>query len=343
MCQNRGGNITIFRFGLSCLKNLAFLLAVVMLQILSGCSSNGDEPSVPKYGSAPVVVSFSINPEMVFYQDVNLEESRAGAGMDLRCQVRAYAESSNGQLSARPVADTLLILPAKGPQQGRCKFTLPSGRYRVMAWADYVDAGSKADKYYTTTDFSDIRLNGSYVGGTDARNAFAGSAAVNFSVPYGDTTTVVRQDLPLASVMGKIKFVATDYNQWLAGTPQNLRVLVNYPAFLPHRYSVPRGVPFDATTGVSFISTMSELSTDGHGSATLATDYVMVNGDESSVTVALGLYDDTGKLVCSSGTINVPLRRGGLTVVSGHFLTKTANSGGIGIDPDFDGDINIYF
>ena len=144
-------------------------------------------------------------------------------------------------------------------------------------------------------------------------------------------------------IMGKIKFVATDYNQFLV-KPIGLRIMVAYPGFLPHRYSVVRGVPFDATTGVYFITNeLTELSTEGDGSATLGYDYVMVNGDESSVTVALGLYNDEGKLVGQSGNINVPIRRGGLTVVKGHFLTKTQSSGGIGIDPNFEGDINVYY
>ena len=106
---------------------------------------------------------------------------------------------------------------------------------------------------------------------------------------------------------------------------------------------MPRGVPFDATTGVNFVSSISETSTEGDGTATLGWDYVMVNGEESSVTMALGLYNDEGQLVGQSSTLNVPIKRGGITVVKDDFLTKTASGGGIGIDPSFDGDINIYF
>ena len=76
--------------------------------------------------------------------------------------------------------------------------------------------------------------------------------------------------------------IATDYNEYLE-KGQNLRILVAYTGFLPNRYSVLRGVPFDATTGVNFLSGMTELSTEGDGSATLGYDYVMVNGDEPLV------------------------------------------------------------
>ena len=183
---------------------------------------------------------------------------------------------------------------------------------------------------------------GKYEGNNDYRNAYSGSAAVSFKVKLGDTTTVVREQLPLRSIMGKVKFVATDYNEYLA-KGQNLRILVAYSGFLPYRYSVPRGVPFDATTGVNFVSSISETSTEGDGTATLGWDYVMVNGEESSVTMALGLYNDEGQLVGQSSTLNVPIKRGGITVVKDDFLTKTASGGGIGIDPSFDGDINIYF
>ena len=303
--------------------------------MLSACSK--DEPEV--FGPAPVVVSLQLDTAMVDWQVIN--DSRAVATHDLRCQVAAYPVNSSGAIVGAPVMTQTVLFTTAG-QQNECRMVLPSGSYRLLAWADWVDHGSVTDKYYATSDFGDISFVGRYEGNNDYRNAYAGGANLEFSVLLGDTTTVVRQPLSLRSIMGKVKFISTDYNAYVE-KGQNLRVLVSYSGFLPNHYSLTRGVPFDATTGVSFLSPMTEVSTSGDGQATLGYDYVMVNGEESSVTMTIGLYDDEGKLVGTSGSLNVPIKRGGITVVKGHFLTKTSSGGGIGIDPSFDGDINIYY
>ena len=317
-----------------CIKCSVFCCAFLFL-ILVSCK-NGDEPEVT--GSAPVVLTLKLDTAMVDWQVI--DDSRAVATHDLRCQVAAFPLNANGSLSASPVNRQTVIFTADG-QQSECRMVLPSGSYRLLAWADWVEHGSVADKYYTTSDFNDITFMGKYEGNNDYRNAYSGSAAVSFKVKLGDTTTVVREQLSLRSIMGKVKFIATDYNEYLE-KGQNVRVLVAYTGFLPNHYSILRGVPFDATTGVNFISSITETSTQGDGTATLGWDYVMVNGEESSVTMALGLYNDEGQLVGQSATLNVPIKRGGITIVKDHFLTKTAGNGGIGIDPSFEGDINVY-
>lgn len=309
---------------------------LLLVGMLSACSK--DEPK--SLGSAPVVVSLQLDTAMIDYLVID-NDSRAISPFDLRCQVAAYAQGINGSLSAEPVARQTVTFNAAG-QSTECRMVLPSGRYRILAWADHVDAGTTADKYYNTSNLGDITFLGKYDGNNDYRNAYAGGANLEFSVLLGDTTTVVRQPLSLRSIMGKVKFISTDYNAYVE-KGQNLRVLVAYNGFLPNHYSLTRGVPFDATTGVSFLSPMTEVSTSGDGQATLGYDYVMVNGEESSVTMTIGLYDDEGKLVGTSGSLNVPIKRGGISIVKGHFLTKTSSGGGVGIDPSFDGDINIYY
>ena len=309
---------------------------ILLFSVLTSCKG-GDEPEV--FGPAPVVVTLQLDTAMVDWQVIN--DSRAVATHDLRCQIAAYAETSSGSLAATPV-DRQTVFFTAGGQQGECRMVLPSGRYHLVAWADWVDHGSITDKYYETADLGDISFKGTYEGNNDYRNAYSGDELIDFKVFKGDTSTVIKQNLKLRSVMGKVKFVATDYNKYIENG-QNLRIIVAYTGFLPNRYSALRGVPFDATTGVYFRSGISETSTQGDGTATVGYDYVMVNGEESSVTMALGLYNDEGKLVATSSTMNVPIKRGGITVVKDEFLTKTAGGGGVGIDPSFEGDINIHY
>ena len=321
---------------LSKLKESLTLAMLCSMLLILACSCS-DSKSEPKLGSAPVIVNVNVDTTMTYWQDY-VVDSRASSAPLLRCKLQALSSDNNILAS-----ETHIFQPGE-PLTATFKLRLPSDEYRLMAWCDYVDASQpSADLHYLTADLRDVTFTGSYDGNDPSRNAYSGVTPIDFKVYEGDTTTVINSDISLKPIMGKIKFVATDYNQFLV-KPISLRFLIAYTGFLPHRYSVVRGVPFDATTGVYFITNeLTELSTEGDGSATLGYDYVMVNGDESSVTVALGLYNDEGKLVGQSGNINVPIRRGGLTVVKGHFLTKTQSSGGIGIDPGFDGDINVYY
>lgn len=329
-----GGVICDGRFSRKASRAAAVALGIFLLLLSTACS---DSKSEPKLGSAPVIVNVNVDTTMTYWQDY-VVDSRASSAPLLRCKLQALSSDNNIIAS-----ETHVFQPGE-PLTATFKLRLPSDEYRLMAWCDYVDAAQpSADLHYLTADLRDVTFTGSYDGNDPSRNAYSGVTPIDFKVYEGDTTTVINSDISLKPIMGKIKFVATDYNQFLV-KPISLRFLIAYTGFLPHRYSVVRGVPFDATTGVNFITNaMTELSTEGDGSATLGYDYVMVNGDESSVTVALGLYNDEGKLVGQSGNLNVPIKRGGLTVVKGHFLTKTQSSGGIGIDPSFEGDINVYY
>ena len=78
---------------------------------------------------------------------------------------------------------------------------------------------------------------------------------------------------------------------------------------------------------------------DDHN-ARLGFDYVFVNGKESSVMVAVGLFDENGTKLSMSSQIEVPIKRSMLTTVKGSFLMQNAN-GGVVIDPSFDGEYNI--
>ena len=67
---------------------------------------------------------------------------------------------------------------------------------------------------------------------------------------------------------------------------------------------------------------------------------MFVNGTESTVQVALDVRDAAGEVIASIPPIDVPLTRSRYTTVRGPFLTTEA-TGGVGIDPGFDGEWNV--
>ena len=103
------------------------------------------------------------------------------------------------------------------------------------------------------------------------------------------------------------------------------------------KYNAYTNKPNDARTGMSFVCSMRPLSDK---EAHLASDYIFVNGADSAVTVNLAIRDGEGNLLNEVGGINVPVVRGKLTVIRDEFLTSSY-APGIGIDPGFDGEIDI--
>ena len=112
-----------------------------------------------------------------------------------------------------------------------------------------------------------------------------------------------------------------------------------FVGFMPDAYSMNTDKPVDSSTGVMFESTLRKLS---ESEATMGFDYVFVNGKKSAVTVQIGIYDNEGTQLSLTEPIEVPLKRSHHTIMTGMFLMSEA-SGGVTINPDFDGDHNLIF
>ena len=112
-----------------------------------------------------------------------------------------------------------------------------------------------------------------------------------------------------------------------------------YVGFMPNAYSLFTDKPVDSATGVLFESTLNSLS---ETEASVGFDYVFVNGTESAVTVQIGIYDNEGTQLSLTEPIKVSLRRSHHTIMRGMFL-MSETSGGISINPEFDGDYNLVF
>ena len=74
--------------------------------------------------------------------------------------------------------------------------------------------------------------------------------------------------------------------------------------------------------------------------AHLGSDFIFVNGEESAVNVNLRVLDEQGTVINEVQGIEVPIARGKLTSIRDEFLTQSY-APGIGIDPEFDGNIEV--
>ena len=236
------------------------------------------------------------------------------------------------------------------------------GNYNVMVWSDLVQTSGESH-FYNADNFAEIRLQGDHKGNNDYRDAFRGSNNISLVADImehlPDTLDIAMQR-PLA----KFEFVTNDVKEFIDkefnriaskandnesasndDTPtrtvniEDYKVVFYYVGFMPDAYSMNTDKPVDSSTGVMFESTLRKLS---ESEATMGFDYVFVNGKNSAVTVQIGIYDNEGTQLSLTEPIEVPLKRSHHTIMTGMFLMSEA-SGGVTINPDFEGDHNLIF
>ena len=265
------------------------------------------------------------------------------------------------EIGGEPVEQQVLSCEqaADGHHAIRTSLAVHAARYHVVAWMDYVDDGSTADKYYHVNSLSSISVPeaGDYIGNEDHKDAYIAQQEIDLKDYRDRWNATVDATVTLQRPMAKIEFITTDIDKFLdelaarrakAGTiAENLlvknpdlstiRVQVEYAGYFPSGFNAYTNKPNDARTGMSFGCSMRPLSDK---EAHLASDYIFVNGSESAVKVDLTIRDSEGNLLNRIEGIDVPIVRGKLTTVRDEFLTRDY-APGIGIDPGFDGEIDI--
>lgn len=229
---------------------------------------------------------------------------------------------------------------------------LHARNYRVVAWRDFVLAsgvsGNVADDcFYTTSDFSAVKLKGDYTCGTDYKDVFCGQVALDLSPYRCQSEAGHREEMQLERPLAKVELITTDIVKYLNKLEQtksirdaaidDFTVQVLYTGYFPVGFNVVSNRPNEAVMGIKFTSNLLVLSDN---EACLAFDYVLVNGEESSVTLEMIIYNEEGQEVNRVTGVEVPLKRNKITMVRDEFLTREF-APGIGIDPGFDGEINV--
>ena len=156
-----------------------------------------------------------------------------------------------------------------------------------------------------------------------------------------------REEIQLERPLAKIELITTDVIKYLNKLEQmksvrpagieDFTVQLGYTGYFPTGFNVVSNRPNEAVTGIQFTSVPIIIS---NNEACLAFDYVLVNGTESSVTLEMVICNEKGQEVNWVSGVEVPVRRNRITTVRDAFLTREF-APGIGINPGFDGEINV--
>lgn len=300
----------------------------------------------------------------VTYQATRNSRAAQAADYTVRHLINVYQAASDGTYTR--LHDHQFIVTqddATQPLDTCLSLKLDEGTYKFIVWTDYVDVGTSTDKYYLTSDFAEVAIDvDEYEGTNEYRDAFRGTQEGTITAPaatdsLGETVDTIQVDM--GRPMAKFEFVTTDLEEFIEkiakrmaeenddtrGTASYVNsvdlsaftIAFAYTSYMPCSFNLFTDRPADSTTGMVFYGEIKELSTT---QAQLGFDYVFVNTMATSVQVALYVFDSDGTQIASTDIITVPLMRSQLTTVYGAFLTSEA-TGGVGINPAFEGEYNI--
>lgn len=331
------------------MRTLHYMLISVC--ILCGvCISSCDvhEFPEPKPMSVEFTLSLNYDTNLPLYKVVEYSDETRGAFLekyDLRYIVKVYDADAEGAASREELYSYEFVKDDVTELNTDIVLNILPGNYAFRVWTDYISADEDGDLYYNTESFAQLALLGDeHDGSNDMRDAFSGMVESEVS------SSVTKAYVDMRRPMAKFSFVTTDIDEFMArvlavdaaeasSRAVNLDdyyVVLRYHGFMPSSFNMFSDKPNDSRVGVSFQSSIRNM---GDGEAELGFDYVFANVDEAVIAVSVELYDSTDKLLSASKAVDIPIVRSKLTVVRGRFLTEDA-SGGVAIDPGYDGEYN---
>lgn len=242
-------------------------------------------------------------------------------------------------------------------EEGKTTYRLPvrmnlnARQYKLMVWSDYVLA-EKPDSnlvYNPATFMPVMPAYASYPQGNDRKDCFRACADLDLR-QYADVWDAeVETEVALERPIGRYEIVTTDLgafrNRLLDGSiPGNtFRVRVRYSSYLATGYNVLENVPKNYLSYMSFIQNInsSTLANPDNAQMRIAFDWLLCNpGDDvTEIPVEIEILNESDTQVARS-FVNIPVKQGYNTVVTGRFLTST-DQGGVNIDGEYDGTIDI--
>ena len=280
-------------------------------------------------------------PQLSDYQPA-IKSRATEAGYRLRCVAELYRTGTENIILHLPMSP---VLQADGTYL--VELEADAGTYDLRLWTDYARTDApQSDTYYDTKNLNAVKITTEpyYTANTDAKDA-AYYTQTGITLPPEGTDI----HIPLQRPLAKYRIIADDVEEYGKLTEENpakyppveeLTVTVQYDGFFPSTFSVASGKPTNALTGISFEGTPRRDATE---EIQLASDWIIVNGTDSFVKVAIRISDNAGNTISRTAGIRIDYRRGYLTTVHGKFLTAGIATGGVQIDTEWEDTYIVEF
>lgn len=217
---------------------------------------------------------------------------------------------------------------------------MPKGEFDMCIWGDYT-INETEDYHYNTTNLKDVKIlsKESYWANIDTRDGFVYASTIMVKESSQTESYILHR--PVA----KYEIVTTDLEKYneeriQTGYPpaEMLNIIVDYAGFLPAGYNVANGTLTASCEGYKYTAEVTNIDEQ---KATIAKDFVLVNGNESGVVVNIIVKDNQGSTINIVNGVKINYKSGHLTTINGEFLTT--GKGGVNIITDWDGEYNVEF
>ena len=335
-------------------KILHLMIYMSLLLLLNACDVHEWPESFPPETEPRIHLRLNYETDMTkceyTYVESSIVEQNIGETYDnqlekgkIRYIVRTYPVRESQHKVQEYIQEFVFTKDIAEGYDYEATLDIQPGNYNILIWSDLVES-DEDEHFYDAYDFSDIMLQGEHECNNNYRDAFYGKIE-NITLDYKNYNIVDTIDITMKRPLAKFEIVANDLSTFMGvesysfddNDIANYEVRIQYTGFMPSAYSIFTERPVDSSVGVVVESNLNILNEDY---ASFGFDYVFTSENESSVTIRVGVYDIEGTQVSLTEAIKVPLCANHHTILSGNFLSQNA-SGGIDINPDFDGNHNI--
>lgn len=338
------------------------ILAVALL--FMGCDTIYEYPDENQVD--PTAIDFTINVELNLDQECDSQQeitSRSVAqnkilsGHKVRLIIEAYPDKYPGSdlvdseiYNTKPYTRKELVFDniESVEKNIEVQLKLSPKPYIFLVWVDYLHAES-GNSYYNADRLHTIQLAKPHISNTNGRDAFVCSKRINLSPYAGEWNVELTEKFTPHRPLARYELITDDIEKYLEQQTKggksadvadlnDYTVRVSYKGYFPSGFDAITDRPDDAGVGIAYDAKLTSIT---DASAIIAFDHIFTNGADSFVTVDIQIYNKEGVLVNESNGIQIPYRRNVVTKIHGSFMTKSYDSG-VTIDPDYDGEFDIY-
>lgn len=340
------------------MKIRTLILILLPLLLLSSCDMVHEWPQEPGVDPTEIKVLLNITTQVDFAGQHILTKGPIVSSEEEyeKYDRRFVVEIRNGEYDDNIVKSFIINREAQDLKPLSIETILNARKYKVVVWCDYILKGTSKDLFYNCGDGTQLNSihvpsRDKYTAGTDYKDGqhyLSELDLTKFADKWFAADTV---DILLQRPMAKITFLATDiakyaeyegYEGSLEELAKSMTIEMSYNGYFPTGFNAVTGRLNDAEVGFGFQNKAEyPREFEGKDYTYIGSDYVFVNGESSSVTVSAVIRDKNGKIVNEFNPIVVPIFKNIETIVTDKFFTKEYVPG-VGINPEFDGEFNIY-